>query len=80
MQKKMYTKIENYMLSCMNDGAHDSQHIYRVLYYSLDISNEYAVDKDVLIASALLHDIGRGAQFENPDCDHTLQGHFLRNN
>ncbi len=55
------------MLSCMNDGAHDRQHIYRVLYYALDIAEEYCIDQDVLIAACLLHDIGRDAQFRNPN-------------
>jgi uncharacterized protein len=74
MEKEMYLKIENYMLSCMNDGAHDSQHVYRVLYLALDISKEFNVDKDVLIAVALMHDIGRDAQFKNPECDHAIVG------
>lgn len=74
MQKEMYSKIEEYMLLCMNDGAHDSQHIYRVLYFALDIAKDYAVDKDILIAAALLHDIGRGAQYKNPECDHAVVG------
>ena len=26
------------MLSCMGDSAHDSQHIYRVLFIALDIA------------------------------------------
>lgn len=74
MQKEMYEKIEKYMLSCMNDGAHDSQHIYRVLYFALDIANGFDVEKDALIAAALLHDIGRDAQFKNPECDHAIVG------
>jgi uncharacterized protein len=55
-----------FMHACMKDGAHDKQHIYRVLYYCLDIAKSHALDKDALIAAALLHDIGRGAQFKNP--------------
>jgi uncharacterized protein len=74
MQKGMYLRLENYMISCMNDGAHDCQHIYRVLYNALDIANDYQVDKDVLIAAALLHDIGREAQFGDPELDHAMVG------
>lgn len=74
MLKDMYTKIEKYMLSFMNDGAHDCQHIYRVLYSALDIANDYNVDKDVLIAASLLHDVGREAQFHNPKLDHAIVG------
>lgn len=74
MHKDMYIKIENHMHSCMNDGAHDHLHIYRVLYSALDIAKDYEIDTDVLIAAALLHDIGRDAQFQNPDLDHALIG------
>ncbi|NJD04053.1 MAG: HD domain-containing protein [Ruminiclostridium sp.] len=74
MNQKTYEKIEKYMLSCMNDGAHDNQHIYRVLYSALDIADGFTVDRDVLIAASLLHDIGRDAQFKNPECDHAIVG------
>lgn len=74
MEKEMYLKIEKYMLFCMNDGAHDRQHIYRVLYTALDLADEYIVDKDALIAAAMLHDIGRDAQFKDPECDHAIVG------
>lgn len=74
MQKDMYLKIEQYMLECMSDGAHDSQHIYRVLYCALDIADRYNVDTDVLVAASLLHDIGRDAQFQNQGLDHAIIG------
>ncbi len=74
MNKETFSGIESYMLSCMNDGAHDEHHIYRVLYYALDIAECYEVDIDVVIASALLHDIGRDAQFRNPSLDHSAVG------
>ena len=52
--------IEEYMLECMQDSAHDKEHIYRVLYVALDIAEqERHVDYDLLIAACLLHDIGR---------------------
>jgi len=72
MQRDMYINIEKYMVSCMKDGAHDCQHIYRVLYSALDIANDYNINKDVLIAASLLHDIGREAQFENSKLDHAI--------
>jgi uncharacterized protein len=74
MNKITYEKIERHMLTYMNDGAHDEQHVYRVLYYALDISDNYDIDLDVLIASALLHDIGREAQFKDPNIDHAEIG------
>lgn len=48
MNKSDFNKIEKYMLSCMGDSAHDSQHIYRVLFIALDIAeHEKDVDKDI---------------------------------
>ncbi len=38
MKKEDYELVENYMLSCMEDSAHDKEHIYRVLYHALDIA------------------------------------------
>lgn len=75
MTKETYTLLENYMLSCMEDSAHDKEHIYRVLYTALDIAGtEEGVDMDVLICACLLHDIGRREQFENPAVCHACAG------
>ena len=75
MDKQTYTLLEHHMLSCMKDSAHDKEHIYRVLYLALDIAKtEPQVDYDVLIASCLLHDIGRQEQFDNPQLCHAQVG------
>lgn len=75
MTKEIYSKLENYMLSCMEDSAHDKEHIYRVLYSALEIAQaEDSVDFDVLVGACLLHDIGRKEQFENPDLCHAMVG------
>lgn len=75
MTKELYQKIENYMLQCMTDSAHDKEHIYRVLYMALEIAKyEQQVDIDVLIPACLLHDIGRAEQFENPKLCHAKVG------
>lgn len=75
MDKESYALIENYMLSCMTDSAHDKEHIYRVLYMALEIARtEEDVDTDVLICACLLHDIGRKEQFENPKLCHAQEG------
>ena len=75
MKKIHYHLIENYMLSCMKDSAHDQEHIYRVLYLALDIAQtEPDTDYDVLICACLLHDIGRQAQFDDPSIDHAEAG------
>lgn len=75
MNKETYTLLENYMLSCMEDSAHDKEHIYRVLNHALEIAKfEENVDYDVLISACLLHDIGRKEQFENHSLCHAAVG------
>lgn len=75
MTREIYNLIENYMLSCMEDSAHDCEHIYRVLYNALEIAQaEERVDFDVLIAACLLHDIGRKEQFDHPALCHAMVG------
>jgi len=75
MTREQYCVVENYMLSCMSDSAHDQEHMYRVLYHALEIAKEENdVDYDVLIAACLLHDIGRKEQFENPAICHAMVG------
>ena len=84
MEKAMYSQIETYMRNCMHDSAHDREHVYRVLYFAMDIAkHEENADRDVLIAACLLHDIGRAEQYENPAIGHERVGsrkayHFLR--
>ena len=50
MKQETYDLIEAYMRSCMDDSAHDREHVYRVLYNALEIArNEPDVDWDVLM-------------------------------
>lgn len=75
MNKSKYSLIEKYMISCMEDSAHDKEHIYRVLFCALRIAKkERNVDYDVLICACLLHDIGRKDQFANPELCHAIVG------
>jgi uncharacterized protein len=75
MNQTLYRTIEAHMLQCMKDSAHDKGHIYRVLYMALDIATyEEDVDREVLIISCLLHDIGREEQFKNPEVCHAQIG------
>ncbi|MDE6261652.1 MAG: HD domain-containing protein [Oscillospiraceae bacterium] len=75
MNQETYRLLENFMLCCMEDAAHDKEHIYRVLYNALEIAKtESNVNYDVLIAACLLHDIGRKEQFENPALCHAMVG------
>lgn len=70
-----YDRIEEYMLECMRDSAHDREHIYRVLYTALDIAqSEPTADLEILTAACLLHDIGRPEQFANPKLCHAEVG------
>ena len=75
MKQETYALLEGYMLSCMADSAHDAEHVYRVLYNALEIAaGEETVDRDVLIAACLLHDIGRKEQFRDPALCHAAVG------
>ncbi len=79
MDRAMYNSIENYMLKCMKDSAHDSEHIFRVLYQSLNIASKRCekINYDVLIAACLLHDIGREEQFKNDNVCHAKIGGIM---
>ena len=83
MTAECYRTLETYMLSCMDDSAHDAEHVYRVLYNALEIAKaESETNYDVLIAACLLHDIGRIDQINDPTLCHAAVGsekayHFL---
>lgn len=75
MKRKTYEMLEAYMSECAADSAHDREHIYRVLGNALEIAGaEKNVDRDVLIAACLLHDIGRGEQRRDPSLCHAEVG------
>lgn len=75
MNQDTFSMLKGYASSCMEDSAHDLEHVFRVLYNAMDIAqSEGAVDYDVLICACLLHDIGRKEQFENPALCHAEVG------
>lgn len=76
MEREKYQELTAYMRECMADAAHDKEHVWRVLGYALKLAGELTepVDHDRLIASCLLHDIGRAAQFKDPSLDHAAVG------
>jgi uncharacterized protein len=75
MNQAEYDAIEAYMLARMLDGAHDTQHVYRVLFTALDLAqDDPEADLDVLIAACLLHDVGREAQFRDRSVCHARVG------
>ena len=75
MQKAAYRMMEEYMLSCSPDRAHDAEHVYRVLGNALMIAkDEQQVNYDVLIAACLLHDVGRPEQMADKRVCHAMLG------
>ena len=38
MTREQYHLLENYMRQSMDDGAHGTYHVYRVLYIAMDIA------------------------------------------
>lgn len=75
MKREEFTRLDSFMQSCMQDSAHDREHVYRVLYTALEIAKaEETVDYDILITACLLHDIGRQKQIENPTLCHAIEG------
>lgn len=74
MNKETYQIIEHYMQTCMQDSAHDREHVYRVLNNALVIAEGEPVDYDILITACLLHDIGRVDQLRDPNLCHAAVG------
>ena len=75
MESALFKEAQDYMEQCMQDCAHDRQHVYRVLKYALDIADhEPQADRDIVFLSALLHDIGREEQLKNPQLCHAQIG------
>lgn len=77
MTREQYALLENCMRKCMRgcDGAHDAEHVYRVLGVGLDIvAHEPGADADVVVAACLLHDIGRREQLQNRKICHAKAG------
>lgn len=75
MEKDIILKSEQYMIQCVEDSAHDEEHIYRVANIAMDIAKtEKGVNRDSLLVACLLHDIGRKEQNENPAVCHAQVG------
>ncbi len=78
MTGEVFETIRNYMRSMADAAAHDELHIYRVLHQALKIAANYEeIDRDVLLAACLLHDIGRKAQLEDSRICHAVEGGHL---
>ena len=75
MERCSWHLMEEYMVIRMQDSAHDRQHVYRVLNNAFEIAKgEENVNMDVLMTAALLHDIGRADEKNDPTADHAVIG------
>ncbi|MCT4618843.1 MAG: HD domain-containing protein [Marinisporobacter sp.] len=75
MKREEFQRIESFMLKNMDDTVHDCLHVYRVLNYAIQIADAIEkVDTEVVIISALLHDIGRADEMRNPSLCHAEIG------
>lgn len=75
MTKHQYKEIEDYMLECMKDIVHDRLHVRRVVNYAVQIAEKTAgADFDIVVAAALLHDIGRPEQQQDKHVCHAQAG------
>ncbi len=63
MDKELKNKIIKQMMTCFDYNSNHINHAYRVLHYAEEISDIEKGDTDIVISSAILHDIGI------PDCE-----------
>ena len=74
MKQSDFSAMEAYMLAHAGEVSHAPGHIYRVLGTALALADsEPTVDRDILVAACLLHDVGRPEQFKT-GADHALVG------
>lgn len=75
MKQWQYEEIQGYMLECMDDTVHDRLHVYRVVHYAAQIADKTpGADFSIVIAAALLHDIGRPEEKRDSAVCHALAG------
>lgn len=76
MRQTEFDAIRAYVEKAMagTDPVHDVQHVTRVLWNALDIGSEEPIDRDILIAACLLHDIGRPAEMADRRLCHAEVG------
>lgn len=75
MKQCQYEELEQYMLKCMKDTVHDKLHVGRVVNYAVQIAEKTAgADFDIVLAAALLHDIGREDERQDKAVCHAQAG------
>ena len=60
LKDKLVTYIEEKILPNYNqfDNAHDVSHVKQVIKNSLEMAEEYKLDKNIILAAAAYHDMG----------------------
>lgn len=76
MKQAEFETIRAYVEETMaeTDPVHDFQHVLRVLWNALDIARGEEIDRDILIAACLLHDVGRPAEMADRSLCHAEVG------
>jgi len=65
MDKNIIKKAEDLLINAELGGNHDLEHILRVVHNAKLIADTVECDKEVVVLSALLHDIGRSEKMLN---------------
>ncbi|MGM0640292.1 MAG: HD domain-containing protein [Thermotogota bacterium] len=65
MNNDIIKKAENLLINAELEGNHDLEHILRVVHNAKLIADTVECDKEVVVLSALLHDIGRSEKILN---------------
>ena len=75
MTHEQFAATEAFMKQNMQQSVHDEGHVHRVLYGALRIAKTLPLaNTDVVILSALLHDVGRETERLNPKVHHAVAG------
>lgn len=75
MERGVYEAIISYSKQRAERFVHDFYHVNRVLNYALIIAEtENGADLDVVVAAALLHDIARAEEADDPNVCHAERG------
>ncbi len=65
LNKEICLLAEEYMKKHMKlDSSHDVNHVYRVLYFAMDIVQTETADAEIVYLAAVLHDVGRRYEAE----------------
>ncbi len=75
MNERFWQSLKDIVEARLKVGStHSFDHVERVTRFAIYIGEKVGADMDVLKASALLHDIARDLEDENPAIDHAEEG------